>query len=499
VKYVSLFSGIEAATAAWHPLGWEPLAFSEIDANARAVLTHHHPTVPLHGDMTTQDWTQYRGRANIVVGGSPCQAFSVAGLRRGLADPRGNLTLSFLGAVDQIQPEVALWENVPGVLSIDGGRVFGAFLGALGELGYGTAYRVLDAQFFGVPQRRRRVFVVGCAGGDWERAARILFEPESLRGDSPPSRQTREGITGSLAARTTGGGGLGTDFDLAGGLIHAAETVGSQCADTHPGAYSGQDAYTGRLVAHSLRAEGFDASEDGTGRETPLVPVAIQAGATRENPESGPDGVGIRTDGVAYTLEARAEVQAIAFHNRQDPDVSGDVTHPLGAKDNGLGVAYGKLDDGALESPEDLSIRAVREVWEAERRGSPQERRLAGQLARELRAAVQELSHEGASPEEAVRHLRRSTEGTRLLQQALSALQTVGRPARREGQPEHALAVRRLTPRECERLQGFPDDYTLVLNPKGKPMANGPRYKMLGNSMAVPVMRWIGERIAGTR
>jgi DNA (cytosine-5)-methyltransferase 1 len=188
VIFGSVCSGIEAATVAWHPLGWEPAFFSEIAAFPSRVLAHHYPKVPNHGDFTQVD-----GRAdalNVLVGGTPCQSFSVAGLRGGLADDRGNLALEFLRLADRARPRWVVWENVPGVLSSNGGRDFGAILGGLVELGYGFAYRVLDAQYFGVPQRRRRVFVVGCAGG-WAPAAAVLFERASLRGDSPPRREPR--------------------------------------------------------------------------------------------------------------------------------------------------------------------------------------------------------------------------------------------------------------------------------------------------------------------
>ena len=269
-----------------------------------------------------------------------------------------------------------VWENVPGVLS-DKTGAFGAFLGGLGELGYGFAYRILDAQHFGVPQRRRRVFVVGYLG-DWRRAAAVLFEPESMRGDHPPRREAGQ-ISPTIPARSLGGGGLGTDFDCDGGLI-----------------------------AHSLRGEGFDASEDGTGRGTPLVPVAIQAGAMKENPDHGPDGIGVRTDGVAYTLEARAEVQAVAFAENS--------RHEL-RLEGGDGTRCGALSTGG------------------------------------------------------------------------------GKPGQGTPCVAPAAAVRRLTPRECEHLQGFPDDHTRIPW-RGKMAPDGPRYKALGNSMAVPVMRWIGERIS---
>lgn len=178
MRYGSVCSGIESATVAWRHLDWEPAFFSEIEPFPRAVLEHHYPSTPLHGDFTTIEQNQY-GKIDLIVGGTPCQSFSISGLRKGLSDSRGNLALEYLRLVDRERPRWVVWENVPGVLSSNGGRDFGSIVGGLGELGYGFAYRVLDARYFGVPQNRRRVFVVGCAGG-WQRAAEVLFECEGL-------------------------------------------------------------------------------------------------------------------------------------------------------------------------------------------------------------------------------------------------------------------------------------------------------------------------------
>lgn len=243
--YGSVCSGIEAASVAWHPLGWRASFLSEIEAFPRAVLSHHYPEVPLHGDFTTIRAGEY-DPIDLLVGGTPCQSFSVAGLRGGLDDDRGNLALEYLRLADRLRPRWLVWENVPGVLSSNGGRDFGAILGGMVELGYGFAYRVLDAQFFGVAQRRRRVFVVGYLG-DWRRAAAVLFERHSLSGHPAPRREAGKAAP-TIPSRSSAGGGLGTDFDCDGGLI-----------------------------AHTLKGEGFDASEDGTGRGTPLVPVCFSA------------------------------------------------------------------------------------------------------------------------------------------------------------------------------------------------------------------------------
>lgn len=275
LKFLSVCSGIEAASVAWRPLGWEPVAFSEIAPFPCAVLAHHYPSVPNWGDMTkSQEWPDVP--VDLLCGGTPCQSFSVAGLRKGLDDPRGDLMLTYLAIAAKYRPRWLVWENVPGVLSSNCGRDFGTFLGGLEHLGYGFAYRVLDAQYTrasgfarAVPQRRRRVFVVGHLG-DWRRAAAVLFDSESLSGHPAPRRETRQ-VAPTIPARSLGGGGLGTDFDCDGGLI---PTVAG-CLQERDAKGADSDTKPGHLiaVAHALRGEGFDASEDGTGRGTPLVPV----------------------------------------------------------------------------------------------------------------------------------------------------------------------------------------------------------------------------------
>lgn len=182
MRYISVFSGIEAASVAWESLGWEPVAFSEIDEFPSAVLAARYPDVPNLGDITKVDWTPYRGTVDLVVGGSPCQAFSVAGKREGLLDARGQLMLEYVRAVAEIEPRWFIWENVPGALSQDRGRAFGTLLREMDELGYSCAWRVLDAQFFGVAQRRRRVFLVGCAGGGAERLRQYSLSPRACQG-----------------------------------------------------------------------------------------------------------------------------------------------------------------------------------------------------------------------------------------------------------------------------------------------------------------------------
>ena len=205
MNYLSVCSGIEAATVAWHHMGWKPVGFSEIEKFPSEVLAHHYPTVTNYGDMTKFKEWNINEPVELLVGGTPCQSFSVAGLRKGMDDPRGNLALVYLGIANKFCPKWIVWENVPGVFSSNGGRDFGSFLGALVKLGYGFSYRVLDAQYFGVAQRRRRVFVVGCLG-DWRSAARVLFEQDSCKRDieALPKRfirGRRKNLTGCLSTR----------------------------------------------------------------------------------------------------------------------------------------------------------------------------------------------------------------------------------------------------------------------------------------------------------
>lgn len=213
MRYVSLFSGIEAASVAWGPLGWEAVAFAEIEPFPCAVLDAHYPNVPNLGDVTQIDWEEFRkqyGAVDLVCGGSPCQSFSIAGGREGL-DGESRLMFEYIRAVSELRPRWLLWENVPGVFSIDGGRAFGILIDALEELGYGLAWRTLDAQFFGVAQRRRRVWLVGHLGD--MRAAAVLFERDSVSGNTQSSREKRARLAADPQGHVgtcSGGGQLRT-------------------------------------------------------------------------------------------------------------------------------------------------------------------------------------------------------------------------------------------------------------------------------------------------
>lgn len=335
MRYISLFSGIEACSVAWHDLGWTPVAFADFEAFPSAVLNHRYPGVPNLHDVTEVNWSDYEGKADLIVGGSPCQSFSNAGSRLGMDDPRGNLALHFLGVVRAVKPKWFIYENVIGLLSSDEGRDFAAFLSRVAEIGYGFAYRVLDAQHFGVPQRRRRVFVIGCAGGDWRSPSAVLFESDELLRNDTPLRPKRAGDAPEVA-----------------------------------GGFDEQSGFAPRL-----------GDDDST-----VLP-----------PEGGK--LRIRTDW-------RGRISGVDRPNQALTDLSptlraGVVAVPCVMMDVPLGV---KVADPSKP------------------------------------------------------------------------------------------AVRRLLPVECERLQGFPDDYTLVPF-KGKPAPDNPRWIALGNSMAVPVMRWLGQGI----
>ena len=658
MNFISLCSGIEAASVAFGPLGWKAIAFSEIEGFPSAVLAHHYPTVRNYGDMSLfRDWPdELFADADAIVGGPPCQAFSVAGARRGLLDARGNLTLIYVELLDHADdirrkygkpPVVALYENVPGIFS-DRTNAFGCLVGGLAgedvpvvppgkrwtDAGcvFGperaVAWRLFDAQFFALAQRRRRVFVVASARKGFD-PAQVLFEWDGVRRDTAPSREARQ-TAPTIPARSTAGGGLGTDFDCDGGTIcvatgQAGAEIGADMAPTlncnHEAPY----------VAHSLRGEGFDASEDGTGRGTPLVPVAY--GIRTANTSS--NGWGIQEE-CTHTLDcAQGVAVAVALRGREGgatAELGDEVQNCLRASSGGVdkphalcetlynkglnhGGLYASTQEthtgkilrtlreavgeeafaqwglgilGSLQSPEilrqalhGLSIRpaAFSRSWvvhcalSRSENGSGwllQSLREAGcercasqgwepseQLAGKLGAYLSELSQPGAQAARLMRDLWFASEGVGLLQQALLAVQEVGRSAGHKGQSvlrgsegrraetpeavpsagmqcevsrervlhqacaagkardsregateqersgkgrvgETPFAVRRLTVEECEFLQGFPRGYSKIPWRK-KPASecpDGPRYRALGNSWAIPCVSWIGERIA---
>lgn len=530
MRYLSVCSSIEAVSVAWGPLGWQPAMFAEIDPFCAWLLrSRHGASRPMHmpspNDAPTRKESKRRaaairnvvalptdgpipnagdftrigaddvGTIDLLAGGTPCQSFSIAGKRAGLDDPRGNLTIEFARLAGRLRPVWLVWENVPGVLSIDDGRTFGAFLGMLVELGYGIAYRVLDAQHFGVPQRRRRVFVVGHLG-NWRAAAAVLLEHHGLSGYPPPRREARQDVAPTLSARAHGGGGPGSYFDIDGGLIPRTGEI-SHCLNA--GGMGRQDYETETMIAHGLSADGFDASEDGTGRGTPLVPIAICTAHTQSN------GSGF-SDDIAHTLEMGGSAQAVAFvqNSRDEIRLHGGDGATIGALAAQSGakqqcyVAFSAKDDGADTASVAPTLRSTGHDASRPNGGGPvavaftQNQSgdvLSGEVMQSLGTNANSTGRNAANV--AVTWSGELTAST----DVAGTLQRGGEGGRIDGGMTPLMAVRRLTPRECERLQGFPDDYTRV-EYRGKLASDGPRYKALGNSMAVPVMRWLGERIA---
>ena len=399
MKYLSVCSGIEAATMAWHDLGWKPAGFSEIEPFPSAVLAHHYPDVTNFGDMTKyKDWN-LDGKIDLLVGGTPCQSFSVAGLRKGMDDPRGNLALVYCGMLDHFRPNWFVWENVPGVLSSSGGRDFGSFLGALAQLGYGFAYRVLDAQYCGVAQRRRRVFVVGHLG-DWRPAAAVLFERSSLRRDLAPSQSPRENIASATP-----------------------KSVGALCARDYKG------------VGNQYVSEGKCIVTTASGKQ--------QFGTLMAN---------------AGTKQWLGNQEAFSgdYHILQKVY----ETHPADSRVKDMGE----------------TCQTVTSRWGTGGGNVPLVQE-AYSLREDAKANTFSATPLKVTP--ALQALRPSV-------QSHHAQTFIAEPE---------LRVRRLTPKECERLQGFPDNFTDIPWRKKDTSPDGLRYKALGNSMAVPVMQWIGDGI----
>ena len=437
MRYGSVCSGVEAASLAWEPLGWECAFVSEIEKFPAAVLAHHYPNVPNLGDMTAHDFADRcleQGPINVLVGGTPCQSFSVAGLRGGLDDERGNLALEFCRLTDRLAPTWVVWENVPGVLSSSKGRDFGSIVGALGQLGYNLAWRILDAQNFGVPQRRRRVFLVGHLGADERGAAAVLFEQHCLQGHPAPSREARQDLAPTVSA--------GPPFSRTGNeRVEAQELVPT--------------------VANTLGNRGTRSHTeiDGHGAYVPMLDSETAQTLNKRDykgPSAGRDGV------VGNPI-------ALCVNARETPVSESGKDLPLGAQDRGHAIAFQATGDRA-----NPSIGVYDEVMPTIPANPMSDRGAAVAFAENQRG-----------------ELRTSEVVTNITSGG-------GKPCPSFPAVLQPMQVRRLTPRECERLQGMPDDWTKIPWRKkdAEDCPDGPRYKAIGNSMAVPVMRWIGERIA---
>jgi DNA (cytosine-5)-methyltransferase 1 len=520
VRFGSVCSGIEAASVAWHPLGWKAAWLSEIEPFPSAVLAHHYPDVPNLGDMTTLPERILSGEVeapDLFCGGTPCQAFSVAGLRNSLDDARGNLSLTFVGianAIDHVRsvrrdaPGIIFWENVPGVLSTKD-NAFGCFLAALageddpiipsGEKWtnagcvYGpqraVAWRVLDAQYFGVAQRRRRVFVVASARDDFDPTA-VLFEFDSVRRDTAPSREKGEKPTASLVPSVTGsldtecGGGKLTHQSVANGhligtitarMFNALGTrdvqagaimpVVSPALNTCSGSHHAPD--TKAYVVHGTQDPcvsdiAFAQGRNNGGENVLMQPISIQDVRPVEKAQNGK---GWNDDGTAYTVDTHA-TQGVAqpipldmMNIRGRPSDDGRA--------NRIGRGYGEVGDPMFT------------ITKANHHAVAQPINIYGGNKRPDRP-------EGGF------YVRTDEDTSKTLDAATGLNPTCSQGGTAVMQ---SMQVRRLTPVECERLQGFPDGYTNIAWRKKAESPDGPRYKALGNSWAVPVVAWIGHRI----
>lgn len=541
MKYVSIFSGIEAATVAWHPLGWEPLAFSEIDPFPSTVLQHHYPDIPNLGDITKIDWSPYVGAADIVVGGSPCQSFSVAGKREGLAGASG-LMFEYIRAVRELRPRWFVWENVPGAFTSERGEAYRQLLSEMDALGYGLAWRVLDAQFFGVAQRRERVFLVGSLGT--MRCAEVLFERESLSWNHQSSRQKRQALTEEAQERVG-------EADHDSGCLNPGET---QSRRVYPasGVYptlstrekpgqNQESVFTqfGDDVAGTLTSR-YDSSPC-VDRGANVVVDERDKVFLCQTAQTGSNGKLVKQDDVMNTLDRTnsTAVAALDFNPTDarlryaNDDVSQTLTarartggnqvplvqvQPLvfnpnvGITEKGGGFALSEDVTPTLKTDHNPAV-----AFASNQRDEVRELEVAGALAAQpgikqqtyiCRADGQAnamtsvdmaptlTSHAKKDPP-LIYPAEDSIGEDALIQRDMSATLSTHNTQTliTGGREKRSLTVRRLTPRECERLQGFPDDYTDIPYRNKEHAPDGPRYRALGNSMAVPVMRWIGERI----
>jgi len=545
MKYLSVCSGIEAASKAWEPIGWEPVAFSEVEPFPSAVLKHHWPKVQNLGDMTKyEQWNIQSGSVDLMVGGTPCQSFSVAGLRQGLKDPRGNLMLTYLAIAERLKPRWLVWENVPGVLSSNGGKDFGSFLGALGELGYEWAYRVLDAQWFGVAQRRRRVFVVAHLG-EGSLAAKVLFESESVRRNPAPSREARQGVATNAQAgvgvsptitQCKGSrGGCSDEALMEIKAVHEAITkkwpadiastlnaaFGSKQGLEDQHALGGASLFVPEICGDiDCRIPAQRAQNAQSGHYiSQTIPIHDQA--TRHSGKHGDkqdgkgNGLGVGKPGDPCPTLTKGDKHAIAFQT-SELRLTGKLTEksvcPTLKANTKAGDTEVKVvlyenhpNDSRVTGPLEVAPSCVSrygtgggnvplvqeaiafEPGIASREGN--ESRFVKEMSPTLRKDMGD--NQVAVAVDCYNKTINSTSQT--LSSSASDINHTGGVIN----PADRMAVRRLTPVECERLQGFPDNHTLI-SWRGKPAdqcPDGPRYKALGNSMAVPCMAWIGKRI----
>ena len=497
-RYVSIFSGVEAASLAWKPLGWEPVVFSEIEPFPCAVLAERWPDVPNLGDITKIDWKEeIDGAIDLVVGGSPCQSFSVAGKREGLKGASG-LMFEYIRCVQELRPRWFLWENVPGALTSEDGGAFGQLLSEMDELGYCLAWRVLDAQFFGVAQRRRRLFLVGHLGA--ESPAEVLFEPDCLSGNPQSSREKRKELARRAGRSAACAGFKYSAAPRANTIGYAEEQANTLTADWHAPAVlplSGTDQQVmamsqyGTEIAGCLTARG-DSSPCADRGQNIVCMTGTQAHCHISDEIAG-----------CLTAHMGKDDAPVVVNGANLQTYVCETAH---SGSNGLGV-------GESDVFPTLDTSAAPAVWTREKAAvSPfvGDGTISGALA--ARPGMKRTTFVctgGTYPinEQVATRDKKLGRGTALGigadgDPAFALLANhphiVASEIADNSAGVNPMLVRRLTPLECERLQGFPDEHTLIAW-KGKPAEecpDGPRYKAIGNSMAVPVMRWIGKRIA---
>lgn len=541
-RYVSIFSGVEAATLAWEPLGWEPVAFSEIEPFPCAVLAERWPDVPNLGNITKIDWKEeIDGAIDLVVGGSPCQSFSVAGKREGLKGASG-LMFEYIRCVQELRPRWFLWENVPGALTSEEGGAFGQLLSEMDELGYSLAWRVLDAQFFGVAQRRRRLFLVGHLGA--ESPAEVLFEPDCLSGNPQSSREKRKELARRAGRSAACAGFKYSAAPRANTLGYAEEQANTLTADWHAPAVlplpnTALSQY-GTEIAGCLTARGDSSPCADRGQNIVCMtgtqahchisgeiagcltahmgkddaPVVVDGTNLKtyvcETAHSGSNGLGVGESDIFPTLDTssgpavwareKAAVPPFGFaqNTRNEVRIVGDgtISGALAARPGMKRITF-VCTGGTYPINEQVATRD-KKLGRGTALGIGADVDPAFTLMANhphmvaARSGSEPIAMGGLNAHTAICHnvcptLKCGGDG------AMAASETAGKIM--EVNP---MLVRRLTPLECERLQGFPDGHTLI-GWKGKPAEecpDGPRYKAIGNSMAVPVMRWIGKRIA---
>lgn len=480
-RYVSIFSGVEAASLAWEPLGWEPMAFSEIEPFPCAVLAERWPDVPNLGDITKIDWKEeIDGAIDLVVGGSPCQSFSVAGKREGLKGASG-LMFEYIRCVQELRPRWFLWENVPGALTSEDGGAFGQLLSEMDELGYSLAWRVLDAQFFGVAQRRRRLFLVGHLGA--ESPAEVLFESDCLSGNPQSSREKRKELASRAGRSAACAGFKYSAAPRANTIGYAEEQANMLTADWHAPAVL---PLRGNMI-------GRTDSADRQGMATSQYGTEI-AGCLTARGDSSP--CADRGQNIVCMTGTQA-------HCHISNEIAGCLTAHMGKDDAPVVVGGAISENAAIEAFgfAQNTRNEVRIVGDGTLSGALAARPGMKQTTFVCTGSTCPINEQIATRDKKLgcgTGLGVSADGdpafTLLENHPHMAASEIGdKPA-----GVNHMLVRRLTPLECERLQGFPDEHTLIAW-KGKPAEecpDGPRYKAIGNSMAVPVMRWVGRRIA---